>query len=189
MSKNIKKRRYTFASGCQNIPNQQACTKAGGTHGYSCVWKNGRCASLESFVPAGQPVQDPCSVHTKPMTCDGMFNFSRDCQWGYAPTGKLGCFTRPGIEICESAGKHHYDVDHCGLLPAMIIPRDVDPRNPNTAAAKLATNVCNTFYANPDIGDAHVCRFDIRQEPKDIVKDGKRTQYWTCTNGQRCNPP
>ena len=52
MIKNIKKRRYTFASGCQNIPTQQACTKAGGTHGYSCVWKNGRCASLESFVPA-----------------------------------------------------------------------------------------------------------------------------------------
>lgn len=46
-----KKRMYTFASGCENIPNENACNQAGGTHGYSCTWSNGSCkTSKENFT-------------------------------------------------------------------------------------------------------------------------------------------
>ena len=177
-----KKRKYTFGSGCENIPSKELCNQAGEYNGMGCAWKGGRCESVENFV-SPEPV-DPCSVHDKPMTCDGMFNLSGDCEWG-----ARGCRTKHNIAICEANGRHHYDVDHCGLLPAMIIPNGVDPRDPNTLAAKMASEVCQSFYANPAIGTAHVCRFDQKQAPKEMSKDGVRGRFWMCSNGQRCNPP
>ena len=36
-------RKYTFSSGCKNIPSEKYCNAAGGVDGYSCMWQNGKC--------------------------------------------------------------------------------------------------------------------------------------------------
>ena len=57
-----KKRMYTFASGCENIPNEDACNQAGGTHGYSCTWSNGSCkTSKENFTQPNKNGGQVCS--------------------------------------------------------------------------------------------------------------------------------
>lgn len=40
-----KKRKYTFGSGCENIPSKELCNQAGEYNGMGCAWKGGRCES------------------------------------------------------------------------------------------------------------------------------------------------
>jgi len=46
---NSKKRLYTFASGCKNIPDETKCNRAGATHGRGCEWIEGTCSDIENF--------------------------------------------------------------------------------------------------------------------------------------------
>ncbi len=92
------------------------------------------------------------------------------------------------VPICESDGRQHFGTDHCGLMPAMIIPNGTNPRDPHTPAAQIAAQVCKSVYCNPLVGDAHVCRFDSRQRTRTVKKDGKNVQVW-CSTGSKCNPP
>ena len=157
---------------------------------------NGRyqCECLDGFVgpccnvkfPPDPPpnAKDPCSNHDHPTTCDGIFNASGDCRWNRT---KNQCESK--VPICESDGRQHFGTDHCGLMPAMIVPPGTNPRDPHTPAAQIAAGVCKSVYSNPLVGDAHVCRFDPRQKTRTVKKDGKNVKVWMCSNGSKCNPP
>jgi hypothetical protein len=56
-----KKRMYTFASGCENIPDKNSCVRAGATHARGCQWDGGRCMSVENFTPVAAHAGERCS--------------------------------------------------------------------------------------------------------------------------------
>jgi len=66
---NSKKRKYTFGSGCENIPNEEFCNQAGEYNKMGCEWKGGICKSVENFV--GQRCNQPTEKFITTQTHDG----------------------------------------------------------------------------------------------------------------------
>lgn len=116
--------------------------------------------------------------------CECLDGLVGPCYQPLEPNDLFSCENQCNVPICESDGRQHFGTDHCGLMPAMIVPHGTNPRDPHTPAAQ----VCKSVYCNPLIGDSHVCRFDSRQRTRTVKKDGKNVQVW-CSTGSKCNPP